>query len=142
VRRELAARRTWHSRPFVDTVDKMQGQECDAVLVSYGVSDVEYALDEQEFIYSLNRLNVSITRARAKTICFLPRPLLEPPVAAFETDAIAEGIGFMQGLWGFAEREGTHEAVALAGGAVLNVHRIAATPRQPCEVTATAAEAR
>jgi len=58
-------------------VDKMQGQECEAVIVSYGVSDVEYAMNEKEFIYSLNRLNVAITRARSKTIVFLPRPLLE-----------------------------------------------------------------
>lgn len=55
----------------------MQGQECEAVIVSYGVSDVECAMNEKEFIYSLNRLNVAITRARSKTIVFLPRPLLE-----------------------------------------------------------------
>jgi AAA domain-containing protein len=51
----------------------MQGQECEAVIVSYGVSDVGYAMNEKEFIYSLNRLNVAITRARSKTIVFLPR---------------------------------------------------------------------
>ena len=28
------------------------------MIVSYGVSDAEYALNEKEFIYSLNRLNV------------------------------------------------------------------------------------
>ena len=77
IRRALAERRSWHSRPFVGTVDKMQGQECEAVIVSYSVSDVEYAMNEKEFIYSLNRLNVAITRARSKTIVFLPRPLLE-----------------------------------------------------------------
>src|SRR5262249_19617287 len=34
IRRELLDRRKWHATPFVDTVDKMQGQEADAVLVS------------------------------------------------------------------------------------------------------------
>ena len=106
VRRALAAERSWKSSPFVDTVDSMQGQECDAVIATYGVSDVEYAMNEKEFIYSLNRLNVSITRARAKTIVFLPKPLIEPPIVAFEDDRIAEGIAFMQGLVSFAEHEG------------------------------------
>jgi hypothetical protein len=129
INRALHERRTWYDPPFVDTVDKMQGQERDAVIVSYGVSDVEYALNEKEFIYSLNRLNVAITRARAKTILFLPRPLLEPPVAAFDDDRIAEGIGFMQGLWRFAERHGDRAERALDDGAVLHVHRVSATVR-------------
>jgi superfamily I DNA and/or RNA helicase len=106
IRRSLRACRDWKSDPFVDTVDRMQGQECDAVIVSYGVSDVEYAMQEAAFIYSLNRLNVSITRARAKTIVFLPRPLIEPPIAAYEDEAIASGVAFMQGLVRFAERHG------------------------------------
>lgn len=76
----------------------MQGQECDVVLVSYGVSDVEYALQEKEFIYSLNRLNVAITRARMKTVVFLSRALLEPPLQALDRDDVAAGIAFMQGL--------------------------------------------
>ena len=51
--------------------------EAEAVLVSYGVSDPEFAQKEAEFIYGLNRLNVAITRARSKTILCLPRPLLD-----------------------------------------------------------------
>ncbi|HEX5269875.1 MAG TPA: AAA domain-containing protein, partial [Gemmataceae bacterium] len=65
---ELAARRRWDALPFVDTVDKMQGQEADAVIVSYGVADPEFALREAEFIYGLNRLNVALTRARTKSV--------------------------------------------------------------------------
>jgi hypothetical protein len=83
---------------FVDTVDKMQGQECDAVIVSYGVADVEYALGEKEFIYQRNRLNVAITRARVKTVVLISRRLLEPPIQALERDDVADGIAFMQGL--------------------------------------------
>jgi hypothetical protein len=106
IRTALRGGRDWHSPPFVDTVDKMQGQECEAVITSYGVSDPEYAMGEKEFIYSLNRLNVSITRARSKTIAFLPRPLIEPPIAAFEDDETAEGIAFMQGLVQHASHNG------------------------------------
>jgi superfamily I DNA and/or RNA helicase len=50
----------------------MQGQECDVVITRYGVSGPEYDMSEKEFIYSLNRLNVAITRAWAKTTTFLP----------------------------------------------------------------------
>jgi superfamily I DNA and/or RNA helicase len=98
IRRALTSARLWDAPPFVDTVDRMQGQECDAVIVSYGVSDVEYALGERDFIYSLNRLNVAITRARAKSVVFLPRPLLDPPIQALSSDRVADGIAFMQGL--------------------------------------------
>jgi hypothetical protein len=126
VRRALLARRRWNADPFVDTVDRMQGQECDAVIASYGVSDVEYAMQEANFIYSLNRLNVSITRARAKAIVFLPRPLIEPPIRAFEDVVVADGIAFMQGLVQFAERRGNTSLHELADGAgKLVLHRVA-----------------
>jgi DNA replication ATP-dependent helicase Dna2 len=116
IRRALHHCRDWKARPFVDTVDRMQGQECDAVIVSYGVSDVEYAMQEAAFIYSLNRLNVSITRARAKTIVFLPRPLIEPPIQAYEDETLAAGVAFMQGLVQFARRHGEETTHDLANG--------------------------
>ncbi len=72
IRRALASARDWHGSPFVETVDRVQGQECEAVIVSYGVSDVESAMNEKEFIYSLNRLNVSITRAGRRPSCSCP----------------------------------------------------------------------
>jgi len=98
IQQELAKRRTWQGPPFVDTVDKMQGQEADAVLVSYGVADPEFALREAEFIYGLNRLNVALTRARTKTIVCLPRPLLEASPQVLDVEAAAVGLGFMRRL--------------------------------------------
>lgn len=98
IRRELAARRDWTEPPFVDTVDKMQGQEADAVVISYGVSDPEYALAEAEFIYSVNRLNVAVTRARAKCIVFIPRPLLDSLPGVLENPAAERGLAFMRRL--------------------------------------------
>jgi hypothetical protein len=98
IRRELRNLRTWTSRPFVDTVDKMQGQEAEAVVVSYGVSDPEYALREAEFIYSLNRLNVSITRARCKSVVCLPKPLLDASPQVLDVPEAARGLAFMRGL--------------------------------------------
>ncbi len=106
IQRELAARRQWRCLPFVDTVDKMQGQEADAVLVSYGVADPEFALREAEFIYGLNRLNVAITRARSKTIVCLPRPLLEASPQVLDVEQAAAGLGFMRRLVEWIRRHG------------------------------------
>ena len=52
--------------PVVDTVERMQGNEREMILVSYGVADREYAEAEAEFLLDPNRFNVSVTRARAK----------------------------------------------------------------------------
>jgi superfamily I DNA and/or RNA helicase len=106
IQEELAARRSWQSTPFVDTVDKVQGQEADAVLVSYGVADPEFALREAEFIYGLNRLNVAITRARAKSVVCLPRPLLEASPQVLDVERAAAGLGFMRRLVEEVERTG------------------------------------
>lgn len=48
----------------VGTVDKFQGQEAEAVLVSMTTSSGEYLPRDIEFLYSKNRLNVAISRAR------------------------------------------------------------------------------
>jgi len=83
---------------FVDTVDKMQGQECEAVIVSYGLADPECAMIEGEFIYSLNRFNVAVTRAKSKCIVFVPRPLLRPCLSVLENPETAMGAGMMHKL--------------------------------------------
>jgi DNA replication ATP-dependent helicase Dna2 len=106
VKDSLSKLREWHFQPFVDTVDKMQGQEAQAVIVSYGVSDTETAMNEANFIYSLNRLNVSITRARAKSIVFLSRQLLEPPLDILQNTNSANGFNHMLNLVDFCRRNG------------------------------------
>ena len=76
---------------------------------------MEYALAEREFIYSLNRLNVSVTRARTKSILFLSRALLQPPIQALDNDEVAEGIAFMQGLTRWAEQHGETRTLSTRG---------------------------
>lgn len=106
IRKALSEQRTWHSPPFVDTVDKMQGREADAVIVSYGVSDPETAQREATFIYSLNRLNVSVTRAKKKCITFLPRPLLTPSYELLQHEEGLKGLGHMLNLQAFCKENG------------------------------------
>lgn len=117
VQEHLARERAWESRPFVDTVDKMQGQEAEAVIVSYGVSDVETALAEAGFIYSRNRLNVSLTRSRAKCVVFLPRPLLEPPLDLVGDSVAAAGLEHMLDLQEFCRTHGEARTFTLDGEA-------------------------
>lgn len=65
----------------VETVDRIQGKERDAIIASYTVSDPEFALTESEFLFSQERLNVTITRAKTKLVLLVSRRLLEviPP---------------------------------------------------------------
>lgn len=63
--------------PFVETVDRIQGKERDAVIFSYAVSDPEFAEMEADFIFSPERLNVGATRARSKLIVLVSRRLLD-----------------------------------------------------------------
>ena len=53
---------------FIDTVERMQGQEKDYIIYSMSNSNPSEVEDRLEFFYSPNRLNVAITRARVKCI--------------------------------------------------------------------------
>lgn len=61
----------------VDTVERFQGQERALVLASFGLGDTDQIRAEEEFIYSLNRFNVTASRARAKFIALLSRRLVD-----------------------------------------------------------------
>jgi len=98
IQRALRNSREWDRTPFVDTVDKMQGQEADAVIVSYGVADPEFAMQEADFIYGLNRLNVAVTRAKTKCVVCLPRPLLDATPHVLDQPEAARGLAFMRQL--------------------------------------------
>ena len=53
---------------FIDTVERMQGQEKDFVIYTFANSNPAEIEDRLEFFYSANRLNVAITRAKIKNI--------------------------------------------------------------------------
>jgi predicted RecB family nuclease len=62
----------------VGTVDKFQGQEAPIVIYSLTTSSPEDAPRGMEFLYSLNRLNVATSRARAIVLLVGSPRLLEP----------------------------------------------------------------
>ena len=62
----------------VGTVDKFQGQEAPVVIFSMATSSPEDAPRGMEFLYSLNRLNVAVSRAKALFILVANPRLFEP----------------------------------------------------------------
>jgi uncharacterized protein len=61
----------------VGTVDKAQGDEAPVVLVSYTSSSAEDIPRGMEFLYSKNRFNVAVSRARALVVVFASPRLLD-----------------------------------------------------------------
>lgn len=59
----------------VGTVDKFQGQEAEVVIVSMATSSGDYLPRFIEFLYSKNRLNVAISRAKCLAL-FIANPAL------------------------------------------------------------------
>ena len=52
----------------VDTVERMQGQERDVVLVSFATASPKFAAQVADFLFQPQRLNVAVTRPRTKLI--------------------------------------------------------------------------
>jgi len=61
----------------IGTVDKFQGQEAPIIILSLATTP-EDAPRGMEFLYSLNRLNVAVSRARAEFILVASPTLFEP----------------------------------------------------------------
>ncbi len=53
---------------LVETVERIQGQERDVVIISFACSDPDYLRSEADFFFMPNRLNVAVTRPRVKRI--------------------------------------------------------------------------
>lgn len=68
----------------VGTVDKFQGQEAPVCLVSMATSSANEMPRNIEFLFSVNRLNVAISRAQALTIVIASPRLLDVPCGTIE----------------------------------------------------------
>ncbi len=63
--------------PFVDTVDRFQGQERDMVIASYTVADRDFVASDEGFILDPRRFNVTLTRARSKFVMFVSDSIVQ-----------------------------------------------------------------
>jgi superfamily I DNA and/or RNA helicase len=68
----------------VGTVDKFQGQEAPICIVSMATSSAKEMPRNIEFLFSVNRLNVAVSRAQALTIVIASPRLLDVPCGTIE----------------------------------------------------------
>lgn len=54
--------------PLIDTVERLQGQDVDCIILTFASSDKEYINEIHDFLFNPNRLNVMISRAKTKVI--------------------------------------------------------------------------
>ena len=72
----------------VGTVDRFQGQEAPICLVSMATSSAEELPRDIEFLFSLNRINVAISRAQVMAVMFASPALLDTPCRTVEQMAL------------------------------------------------------
>ena len=56
--------------PLIDTVERLQGQDVDCIILSFASSDENYINEVRNFLFNPNRLNVMISRAKTKVVIF------------------------------------------------------------------------
>lgn len=61
----------------IDTVERLQGQDVDVIILTMSASDINYYKTQDAFLLDRNRLNVMISRARIKVI------VIKSPIIVF-----------------------------------------------------------
>jgi hypothetical protein len=66
--RECVLERDADRIPLIDTVERLQGQDVDMIIISFCVSSEPYFKSISNFLLNKNRLNVMISRAKMKVV--------------------------------------------------------------------------
>ncbi|KAG0050607.1 Tripartite DNA replication factor [Gryganskiella cystojenkinii] len=88
----------------VDTIEKMQGQEADLVVVCFALFDESQLMGEIEYLYSVHRWVVALSRARCKTVLLMTPQLRSPKLVSGTgtNKARASSLGSLDG-WGLLQ---------------------------------------
>ncbi|WP_250493797.1 TM0106 family RecB-like putative nuclease [Caballeronia sp. GAWG1-1] len=99
----------------VGTVDKFQGQEAHVVILSMTTSNADYLPRDIEFLFSKNRLNVAVSRAKALAVVVASPDLLSVPCKKPEQMALVNTlcalVHFSGRQAGIASAQGAQSAV-------------------------------
>lgn len=76
----------------IGTVDRFQGQEAPVCLVSMTTSSGEELPRDIAFLFSLNRINVAVSRAQVAAMVFASPALLETPCRTIEEMALVNAL--------------------------------------------------
>ena len=68
----------------VGTVDKFQGQEAAICLISMTTSSHDEMPRDMDFLFSTNRLNVALSRAKVRAKLFASPNLLDAPISSIK----------------------------------------------------------
>ncbi len=79
----------------VDTVERMQGQEREVILISCAASEPSFVRAVADFLFLPSRLNVAVTRARSKVILISSAQLLKMDLPE---PAVREALGVWRDL--------------------------------------------
>jgi superfamily I DNA and/or RNA helicase len=63
--------------PLINTVECLQGQDVETIIISFAATDLHYIHDQLEFLLNPNRLNVMISRAKTKVVMLMSELLLK-----------------------------------------------------------------
>jgi predicted RecB family nuclease len=112
----------------VGTVDKFQGQEAPIVLVSMATSDAECMPRNIAFLFSANRLNVALSRAKCLAVVAASPKLLETPCRSIEQMRLVNK--FCQLVEYCSDERRLSEAVPGAGVGPVAPSELASQPRE------------
>lgn len=83
----------------VDTIEKMQGQEADFVVVGFALFGDATVTKELRHLYSVHRWVVALSRARCKTVLLMTPEMLSPRIVGGGSSPSAADMDYLDG-WG------------------------------------------
>ena len=103
VRNALVDRFGWHTARAIvaDTVERMQGQERELIVLSLAAGDLRFLSMVAEFFFQPERLNVSVTRAMTKLVIVGPEL---PPAFQADDEPLAHNLSLYRSLLAAARR--------------------------------------